>query len=51
MELNGNVLHYVRSLQIQKVHVPRENVGELKDFLQKVAADQGMYVALKRAGS
>ena len=50
VELKGNVLHYSRSLQIQKVHVPgRENVTELRDFLQKVAADQAMYVALKPA--
>ena len=50
-EMNGNVLHYVRTLEIQKVHVPKERVGDLKEFLQKVASDQGMYIALKPAGS
>ena len=49
-ELKGNVLHYVRTFQIQKVHVPKENLADLKDFLQKVAADQSMYVALRPAG-
>ena len=50
-ELKGNVLHYVRTLQIQKVHVPKENLADLKDFLQKVASEQAMYVALRPAGS
>ncbi len=50
-ELKGNVLHYTRTLQIQKVHVPKENLADLKDFLQKVASDQAMYVALRAAGS
>jgi len=49
MEVKGNVLHYVRSLQIKDVHVPKENLADLKDFLQKVAASQAMFVALRPA--
>ena len=37
-ELKGNVLHYVRSLQIQKVHVPRENLA-LKYTGMQVSAE------------
>ena len=45
--VNGNVLHYTRTLQITNVIVPKDKLGDVKDFFQKVAADQQMFVALK----
>jgi hypothetical protein len=49
VEMQGGVLHYVRTLEIAQVHVPAEKLGDVKDFLQKVAADQQTYIALRVA--
>lgn len=47
VEVNGNVLRYTRTLQIKGVMVPTAKLADVKDFLQKVAADQQMFVALR----
>jgi hypothetical protein len=47
LAMSNGVLHYSRTLEIQKVHVPADKLADIKDFLQKVAADQEMFVALK----
>jgi hypothetical protein len=49
VEVNGNVLRYTRTLQIKGVVVPTAKLADVKDFLQKVAADQQMFVALRPA--
>ena len=46
--VQSGTLHYSRTLQIQAVHVPKEKLAELRDFLQKVADDEQTYVALRR---
>jgi hypothetical protein len=51
VEVKDGVLHYTRTLEIQKVHVPAEKLADVKDFLQKIAVDQQMYVALKSGGT
>jgi Domain of Unknown Function with PDB structure (DUF3857)/Transglutaminase-like superfamily len=51
VEVNGNVLKYTRTLQIKSVTVPTEKLADVKLFLQKVAADQEMFVALKPGAS
>ena len=48
---NGNVVHYTRTLQITDVLVPKEKLGDVKDFFQKVSADQQMFIALKPGGT
>jgi hypothetical protein len=47
VEVNGNILHYTRTLQIKSVTVPTAKLGEIREFLQKVAADQATFVALR----
>jgi hypothetical protein len=49
VEVKSGVLHYARTLEIKKVHVPEDKLADVRDFLQKVAADQQMYVALRPA--
>ena len=49
IEVKDGVLRYTRTFEIRQVHVPAEKLSELKEFLQKVAADQQMYVALRPA--
>jgi len=46
----GGVLHYKRTFEIKDVMVPTEKLGELKSFLQQVAADQQAAAVLRRAG-
>jgi transglutaminase-like putative cysteine protease len=47
VEVTGNVLRYTRTMQIKSVMVPTEKLADVKQFLQKVAADQEMFVALR----
>jgi hypothetical protein len=49
VQQEGTVLHYKRTLLVTDVHVPKEKLDQVHDFLKKVAADQQMYVALKPA--
>jgi transglutaminase-like putative cysteine protease len=42
------VLHYKRTLEIKDVLVPTEKLGELRTFLQQVAADQEAAAVLRR---
>jgi Domain of Unknown Function with PDB structure (DUF3857)/Transglutaminase-like superfamily len=51
VEVDGNVLKYTRTLQIKSVTVPTDKLADVKQFLQKVAADQEMFVALKPGAS
>ena len=43
------VLHYKRTFEIKDVLVPTEKLGELRTFLQQVAADQEAAAVLRRA--
>ena len=43
------VLHYKRTFEIKDVLVPTEKLGELRTFLQQVAADQEAAAVLRRS--
>lgn len=43
------VLHYKRSFEIKDVLVPTEKLGELRTFLQQVAADQEAAAVRRRS--
>jgi Domain of Unknown Function with PDB structure (DUF3857)/Transglutaminase-like superfamily len=45
----GGVLHYKRSFEVKDVMVPVDKLPEIRDFLQRVAADQESAAVLKRA--
>lgn len=45
---NG-VLHYQRTLEINKVTVPKDKLPQLRAFLQKIAADQTSAAVFKKA--
>jgi len=44
---NG-VLHYQRTLEIKSVIVPKDNLPEIRAFLQQIAADQTATAVLKK---
>jgi len=48
VEAEGNRLHYQRSYTIKQVRVPKERLGELKEFYRQVAADERNQVVLKK---
>ena len=47
--MKGNVLEYVRSLEIKQLNVPAEEVETLREFYQLVDRDERGLVLLKRA--
>jgi len=50
IEVKDNSLKYVRRLESRQVWVPAGETGELRKFLQQVAAADRAAVVLKRAG-
>ncbi len=51
MEVKDNVLKYTRWFELRQVWVPAEEAGELRKFLQQVAAADRAAVVLKRAAA
>lgn len=49
VEIEGNVLRYTRTYQINDVLVPLEHMDELKKFYRQIAADERANAVLKRA--
>ena len=49
MAVNGNVLRYTRSYQVNKVIVPVSDLKDLRSALGAIAADERSSVVLKRA--
>jgi hypothetical protein len=46
--VNNGVLHYQRTLEIKDVIVPRDQLPEIRAFLQQIAADQTAAAVLKK---
>jgi hypothetical protein len=42
------VLHYKRSFEVKDVTVPVDQLSDIRDFLQQVAADQQSAAVLKK---
>jgi Domain of Unknown Function with PDB structure (DUF3857)/Transglutaminase-like superfamily len=51
MALDGNVLHYTRSYEVNKVMVPVADLKDLRSALSAIAADERSAVILKRSGN
>jgi transglutaminase-like putative cysteine protease len=49
VKFSDGVLHYKRTYEITDLVVPTLKLGQVKDFLEEVAADENSAVALKRA--
>jgi Domain of Unknown Function with PDB structure (DUF3857)/Transglutaminase-like superfamily len=51
IKVAGGVLHYKRSFEVKDVIVPVDKLGEIRDFLQQVAADQESAAVLKKTAT
>jgi hypothetical protein len=51
MALDGNVLHYTRSYEVNKVMVPVADLKDLRSAFSAIAADERSAVILKRSGN
>jgi len=50
-EATGNVLHYIRSVEIRELSVPVNKMDELKKFYRMIASDERNTAVLKPAGA
>ena len=48
VELNGEFLHYTRVYEVKDVLVPKDRLGQLKDFYHQIAVDENMTAILKK---
>ena len=46
-EVNGNLIHYSRTLEVKELSVPVSRVDDLKKFYRIIAGDEGNTVVLK----
>jgi hypothetical protein len=46
-EVNGNLIHYSRTLEVKELSVPVNRVDDLKKFYRIIAGDEGNTVVLK----
>ena len=50
-EVNGNVLHYTRTMEIKELSVPVSKMEELKKFYRVIASDERNNAVLKPAAA
>jgi transglutaminase-like putative cysteine protease len=49
VQVTDNILHYKRTFEITRLHVPTKDLNDVRDFFQQIAQDEKSSAVLKRS--